>query len=78
MIRSLPLLILAGCISQPAQQQSVSPLFDRASILALLQPCPIEQPKRYTAAEATRVANARRDALIACNKDKEALRAKLQ
>lgn len=40
----------------------------------LTQPCPIEQPLSRTVAEAVRVARARKDALVTCNKQMDAIR----
>lgn len=67
MIRVLPLVLLAGCAAQ-----------SKPDLSDLLQPCPIAEPSRYSATEAVRVANSRRDALIQCNADKAKLREKLQ
>ncbi len=58
---ALILLSLCGCVAQQPPKPDVS---------ALLKPCPIAEPRRYTAQEVTRVGNARKDALIACNRDK--------
>ena len=41
---------------------------------ALTAPCPIEQPKLRTVAEAVRVAKARKDALTQCNRQLEQIR----
>ena len=73
-------LLLAGCASHPAHIVPAiqAQTFDAAAIRALLQPCPIAEPKRYTAADTVRVANARRDALIKCNKDKAAALSELE
>ena len=70
MIRWLPLLLISGCAAQPKH--------DYSALIPLLQPCPIAEPRRYTAQEVTRVANARRAALIQCNKDKAAALDKLE
>lgn len=40
----------------------------------LTQPCPIEQPKARTVAEAVRVARARKDSLIVCNQQLDKIR----
>lgn len=39
-----------------------------------LKPCPVAELRERTTAEAIRVASARREALIQCNKDKAKLR----
>jgi hypothetical protein len=56
-----------------------APVIDIAAAKALLQqPCPIESANKYTTEETTRVANARREALIRCNRDKAAALDKLE
>ena len=90
MIRAAALLLLAGCATHaPTKPQPLVPTLapapspvpvqiDVAAIKKLLQPCPIEPVKKYTADEPTRLANARLDALIQCNKDKAAALDKLE
>ena len=41
----------------------------------LTQPCPVAMPQANTAAEAVRVARARRDALVKCNNQLQEIRA---
>ena len=77
MIRVLPLILLAGCAAQ--SQHMIAPQSQELQVdAALLQPCPIAEPKRYTASETIRVANARKDALVQCNKDKAIIREALK
>ena len=62
--------IVSGCMAQQPRQPHVD--------AALLQPCPIAEPKRYTNSETIRIANARKDALVQCNKDKASIREALK
>lgn len=72
------LLGAAGCAAGPAAKSMVyEHPRERDSIIALLAHCPIAEPVAITPAEATRVANARRMALLSCNADKDKLRALL-
>jgi hypothetical protein len=70
MIRVLPLVLIAGCATAPQSPPHID--------AALLEPCPIAEPSRYTTAETIRVANARKTALVQCNRDKERIRDRLQ
>lgn len=67
MIRWLLLLLIAGCAAQP-----------RPDVSALLKPCPIAEPVKYTTQETIRIANLRKAALISCNRDKAAALEKLE
>ena len=62
--------LLSACAAQPNRAPRVD--------ANLLQPCPIAEPKRYTNAETIRVANARKDALVQCNRDKASIREALK
>jgi hypothetical protein len=74
------LLALFGCApvkpQMPVTPQVVTQTVTQyVSVPAeLTQPCPIEQPKARTVAEAVRVARARKDALTVCNKQLDAIR----
>ena len=76
------LLLLAGCATQPVPLASPAPIappkIDVSAVKPLLQPCHIEAARKHTSAEATRVANARLDALIKCNAEKAAALDKLE
>lgn len=87
MSRAFGLLILAavlplsGCPGDVKPTAPVTPqvvtqtVTQYVSVPAeLTQPCPIEQPKARTVAEAVRVARARKDALVACNRQLDAIR----
>lgn len=73
------LLALFGCT--PVKPQPVIPQVVTQTVTKyvaipdeLTQPCPIEQPLSRTVAEAVRIARARKDALVECNKQLEAIR----
>ncbi|PXV60900.1 hypothetical protein SAMN04487785_1136 [Dyella jiangningensis] len=73
------LLALFGCA--PVKQEPVTPHVVTQTVTKyvsvpddLTTPCPIDQPKARTVAEAVRVARARKDALITCNKQLDAIR----
>jgi hypothetical protein len=74
------LLALFGCApvkpAQPVTPQVVTVTVTKYVQVPeeLTQPCPIEQPLSRTVAEAVRVARARKDALITCNKQMDAIR----
>lgn len=82
------ILVIGGCATQPAQAplaQQLPPInlappqkVDISAVKSLLQPCHIELARKYTTAEATRVANARLDALLKCNAEKAAALDKLE
>ena len=66
------LLVLPACATKPAV---VTPRVVTQTVTKyvavpdeLTAPCPIEQPKLRTVAEAVRVAKARKDALEQCNR----------
>jgi len=67
-------LLLAGCATAPAPLPKAPQLICVPCLVPdvsqWLKPCPIVEPVRYSAAEATRVANARRESLLRCNADK--------
>ncbi len=64
-------LLLAACQS-PARKPTIPVLAcpSMPDISFWLKPSPIAEPMQYSIDEATRVANARREALIRCNADK--------
>jgi hypothetical protein len=64
------IIVVSGCMTQQSRQPHVD--------AALLQSCPIAEPARYTNSETIRVANARKAALVQCNKDKASIREALQ
>lgn len=75
------LLALFGCTEQVKPITPVTPQVVTTTVTKyvqvpseLTQPCPIEQPLSRTVAEAVRVARARKDALVACNKQLDAIR----
>ena len=77
----LVLLALLGCAGQTRQPAPVTPAVVTQTVTKyvsapddLTTPCPIEQPKARTVAEAVRVARARKDALVTCNKQLDAIR----
>lgn len=81
MIRFAPFALLAGCATHaplPPQSIRVEIPASVPDVSRWLRPCPIEQPKVYSAAEATRVANARGAALVRCNADKVEIAKRLQ
>jgi hypothetical protein len=87
-IRTLLLLLLAaallaqyGCAQQVKPVAPVTPkvvtqtVTQYVSVPAdLTTACPIEQPQSRTVSEAVRVARARKDSLVQCNKQLEAIR----
>ncbi len=74
------LLVLFGCTPVkpvvPVTPQVVTQTVTKYVAIPedLTHPCPIEQPLSRTVAEAVRVARARKDALVECNKQLEAIR----
>lgn len=80
LLACIVLLALFGCApvkpSAPVTPQVVTQTLTQyvAVPSELTQPCPIEQPKARTVAEAVRVARARKDSLIACNRQLDAIR----
>jgi hypothetical protein len=87
-IRTVVLLILCfallaqyGCAQQAKPIIPVTPTVVTQTVTQyvsvpaeLTTACPIEQPQSRTVAEAVRVARARKDALIQCNKQLDAIR----
>lgn len=77
----LVLLAMCGCAEQVKPIIPVTPQVVTTTVTKyvqvpaeLTQPCTIEQPQSRTVAEAVRVARARKDALITCNKQLDAIR----
>jgi len=69
--------LVSGCAAQPQHMIAPQPQAQYVEA-ALLEPCQIAEPKRYTISETIRVANARKDALVQCNRDKASIREALK
>lgn len=74
----LLLILLAGCATRPPRVEMVEvpgPTRYVEVPAELTRECPIEEPRDRSPMEAVRVAQARKQALEACNRDKARIRA---
>ena len=79
LLTALTLLVLVACA--PTRPAVVTPQVVTQTVTKYVtvpakytEPCPIEQPKLRTIAEAVRVAKARKNALQQCNRQLEQIR----
>ena len=71
-MREFCIIAVICCFVACASQKPET--FDKQLAIALLRPCYIAELKSYTKDEVVRVANQRKQDLVACNKDKERVR----